>query len=107
MGAALGHLPVIKHHDLVHLIQAVQVVGDQQGGPADRGRQQIRGQGAAVFRVEVGGGLVQDEQGRVGQQRAGGGAPLPLTAGQRGAVRPYRGGPAVRQRGDEVERACA
>jgi hypothetical protein len=66
VGAALGHLPALKHHDLVHLVQAVQVVGDQQGGPADGRRQQIRGQGAAVLRVQVGGGLVQDEQGGIG-----------------------------------------
>jgi hypothetical protein len=52
-GAALRHPSVIKHRDLVHLVWAVPLVGDQQGGPAGRGRQQIRGQCAAVFRVEV------------------------------------------------------
>ena len=71
MRASLGHLAVVEHHDLVHLVQAVKLVGDQQGGPAGRGREQIRGQRPAVVRVQVSGGLVQHQQGRVGQQRAG------------------------------------
>ena len=66
VGAAFGHPPVIEHHDLVHLVQAVQVVRDQQGGPAGRRGQQVCGQGPAVVRVVVGGGLIQDEHGRVG-----------------------------------------
>jgi hypothetical protein len=66
---------VLQHHDLVHLIQAFQVVGDQQRTPPGRG----------------------------GQQRPGQREPLPLAAGQRGAVRADRGVPAERQRADPVE----
>ncbi len=75
--------PSVEHHDLVHLVQALQVVGDQQGGPPGRGGQQVGGQRAAVLRVQVRGRLVQDEHGRVGQQGPGQGEPLPLAAGQR------------------------
>jgi hypothetical protein len=101
--APLGHPAVVEHDDLVDGVQAVQFVGDQQGGPAGRGRQQIRGQRAAVGRVQVRGGLVQDEQGRVGQQRTGQREPLALAAGQFGAVRADRRIPAQRQRGDPAE----
>jgi hypothetical protein len=45
--APLGHPAVVEHEDLVDGVQAVQFVGDQQGGPAGRGRQQVRGQRAA------------------------------------------------------------
>jgi hypothetical protein len=29
--ASFGHPAVLEHHDLVNMVQAVQVVGDQQG----------------------------------------------------------------------------
>jgi hypothetical protein len=32
MCPAFGHPAVIKHHDLVHLVQAIQIVGDQLAG---------------------------------------------------------------------------
>jgi hypothetical protein len=36
VAASLDDLAVLKHHDLVHLIEHVEVVRDQQGGTADR-----------------------------------------------------------------------
>ena len=65
-----------------------------------RDGQQVRGQRAAVVRVQVRGRLVQDEQRRVGQQRPGQRDPLPLAAGHGGAAGADRGVPALRQRLD-------
>ena len=46
-------------------------MGDEQHGPAFGGVQQVGGERPAGGRVQVGGGLVEDQQGRVGQERLG------------------------------------
>ena len=85
MGAALCHPAAVEDDDLVHLVQPVHLVRDEQrraaaaGGLRGRG-QQVRGQRPPVVRVQVRGGLVQDQQRGVGQQRPGQRDPLPLAA---------------------------
>jgi hypothetical protein len=63
---AFGHQAVIQDDDLVHLVQALQVVGDQQRAPPGRGGQQVGGQRAAVLRVMSGtlGGVAASGGGR-------------------------------------------
>jgi hypothetical protein len=56
--AAFGHAPAIQDHDLVRLVQAVQVMGDQQDRVPGRRGQQVCGQGAAVVRIQVRGRLL-------------------------------------------------
>ena len=81
MAALFRDLAVVEHHDLVHLVEPVTFVGDEQDTPALGGVQQVRGERLAAVRVEVGGGLVEDEQGRVGEKGAGQREALPLTGG--------------------------
>jgi hypothetical protein len=33
MGTAFGHPAMIEHDDLVELVEPVEIVGDEQGGP--------------------------------------------------------------------------
>ena len=76
---ALAHPALVQHDDLVHLFQAVQLVGDEQGGPAPGDGQQVRGQRTGRRRIEMRRRLVEDQQRRVGEQRPGQRDPLPLT----------------------------
>ena len=62
--------------------------------------QQVGGQRGAGFGVQVGGRLVEDQHGRVGEQRPGQREPLPFAAGHGGPVRADRGVPAPRKRID-------
>ena len=57
--------------------------------------------------VEVRGRLVEDEDGRVGEQRAGERDPLALTAGQLRSLLPHHRRRAVGQRRDPVREAGA
>jgi len=41
MAAALDGLAAVKYHDLVHLLESLELVGDQQRGPARGDRQQV------------------------------------------------------------------
>ncbi len=72
-------------------------MGDEQDGTALGGVQQVGGERPAVGRVQVGGGLVEDQQRRVGQERAGQRQPLPFAAGDGGPVGADRGVPAPGQ----------
>jgi hypothetical protein len=79
-------------------------VGDDEGGAAlhdllQRQLQLLLGGG-----VEGGGRLVEDEDGRVLEERAGDGEALPLAAGERAAALGHLGVEAVRLALEEVER---
>ncbi len=97
VAALLDHLPAVEHDDLVNLVEAIGFVGDKQHGTALGGPQQVGGEGPAAGRVQVSGGLVEDQQRRVGQERAGQGQPLPLATGDRCPVDADRCVQAARQ----------
>ncbi len=82
MAALFGDSSVLQHHDPVGGADGGQPVGDDEQGAA--GRQ--RGQGVLDqrlgMRVGVGGGLVEHEDRRVGEQCPGDGEALRLAAGQ-------------------------
>ena len=100
MGAAASDLPRLQHHDLVHLVQPAQFVGNEQGGPALGDVQQVGGESGPGLRVQVGRRLVQDQQVRRGEQGPGQREPLAFPAGYRAAAGPGRGIPAPRERLD-------
>ncbi|MFI0220024.1 hypothetical protein [Streptomyces lydicus] len=60
----------VEGHDLVGG-EARPLMGDQQRGAAAGGVEDVGEHGGGGFRVEPFGGFVQDEDGRVGEQRAG------------------------------------
>ena len=82
MGALFDDPSLVEDDDLVGGADAGQPVGDDQQGTAggQRGQRPLdRGLGV---RVGVGGGLVEHQHRRVGEQRPGDGDPLRLTAGE-------------------------
>ena len=83
MGALLDHPPGVHHDDPIGEVQGREPVGDQQRRAAGQdGPQRVvdRLLGAGV---DGAGGVVQDEDRRVGQDRPGQRDPLALAAGQR------------------------
>src|SRR5665811_739925 len=83
MCADCGELAAPDQQDAVGLADLREAVRDQQGGSAfehasDRGLDPVFG--AAV---DGAGGIVQDQDARLGDQRPGDGEPLPLAAGER------------------------
>src|SRR5215470_5876215 len=100
VAALFGDPPAVEHHDLVNLVERVAFVGDEQDGAAFGGLQQVRGKRPAAVGVEVGGGLVEDQQRRVGKKGAGQCKALPLAAGDGCAVGADGGVPAFGQRCD-------
>ena len=97
VAALLGDPSVVEHHDLVNLVEPIAFVGDEQDGTALGGAQQVGGEGPAAGRVQVGGGLVEDQQRRVGKERAGQREALPFAAGDGCPVGADRGVPAAWQ----------
>jgi hypothetical protein len=77
-------------------------VGDDDGGPA--GAEALEGVGDAGLagRVQVAGGLVQDQQGRVGDPGPGEGDQLALPGGQQRPPLADLGVVAVGQAGDDL-----
>ena len=71
VGALLEDLPVVEDHDVVDLVEPVGLVGDEQDRAVLCGLQQVGGERLAAGRVQVRGGLVEDQQRWVGQERAG------------------------------------
>src|ERR1019366_7544294 len=65
----------------------------------------VPGECLTAVAVKVRGGLVEDEQGGIGEQGPGEGEPLPLAAGERGAVGADLGVPAQWQGADPVQQA--
>ena len=82
VGAVLDDLAGRHHQNLVGLADQVQVVGDDDGGLAldefvEGVEDELGGLG-----VQAGGGLVQDQDGRLADERAGDGQALALPAGE-------------------------
>ena len=90
MGAARGHPARVEHHNLVGLVEPVGLVGDQQRAAPGGHLEQVGGEGAARGWLQVRGGLVEDEQRRVREQRPRQGEPLPFAARHGSPARPYR-----------------
>jgi hypothetical protein len=97
MAAPLGDPAVVEDQDLVHLIKTVQVMRDQQDGPALGGTQHVRGERTAGGRVQMAGRLIEYQQRRVGQERPGQGQSLALAAGNGRSMRADVGVPSLRQ----------
>jgi hypothetical protein len=82
---ALHGASAIEHDHLVHRLQALEPVRDQYGRTALGGGQQVGGEGVGRGQVEVLGGLVQHQYGKVGEQRPCQREALAFAAGQAGA----------------------
>ena len=95
-----GDPAVVEHHDVVDLVEPVRFVGDEKDGAAFCGLQQIRGERLASIWVEVSGGLVDDQQRRVGEKRAGQREALPFAPGYGRPVGADSGIPALGERSD-------
>ena len=88
MGALLDDAAVLYHQDLVGVLDGGQPVGDGEDGLSFRqGGQGLLDQ-VLILRVREGGGLVQNHDGRVLQNRPGDGDALALAAGEGGAPLP-------------------
>jgi hypothetical protein len=83
VAALFGDPAVVEDHGRVDLVRPIGFVGDEQDGTAFGGVQQVRGERPAGVRVEVGGGLVEDQQRGVGEERAGQRQALPFAASRR------------------------
>ena len=101
MGTAFGDSAVVEHDDLVGSGDGVQSVRDHQHGAFLRQPAQCLLH--KVFRFGVGerGGLVEDKDRGVGEDRTGDGKPLTFPTGQP-AARTQHGVVAVRQSHDAI-----
>jgi hypothetical protein len=91
VGAALDDAAGLHHQDLVRVDHGGQAVRDDQRGLVLRGALQFRLDGALVGAVQGRRGLVEDQDRRVLQQRAGDGHALLLAAGQLEAALAHHG----------------
>ena len=78
----LGDLAPFDHHQPVGAAERAQPVGDGDGGPPLDEVLQGQLDFPLGLRVDRGGGLVEDQDPRVDQQRPGDADPLPLAAGE-------------------------
>ena len=81
MGAQLGHVALVHHHDLVGLHQGGDAVGDQDHSTVLHALPQTGADKDVGLRVHGGQGIVKDQNGRFAGQGAGDGRALLLTAG--------------------------
>ena len=70
MRAALGDAPVLHHQDQVRALDGAQAMGDDHAGAPGQQRLQRPLDGRLGARVDVAGGLVQDQDARVSQHGA-------------------------------------
>ena len=84
--AARGDAAVVEHHHLVGERDRREAVGDDDRRPAAHRLAQALADRGLGGRVDRGGGVVEDQDARVDQQRAGDRDALPLAAGQRDAA---------------------
>ena len=82
VAAPLGHGALVEHEDLVAVYHGGEPVGDDDAGPAPGGLVEGAHDGGLGDGVEGGGGLVEDEDGRVLEDGAGDGHALLLAAGE-------------------------
>ena len=86
MGSFLTDAAVGQHHDLVHLLDGGQPVGDDHAGSVFHQPGKRRLHRRLAFIVQGAGGLVQDQDGRIFQENPGQADSLPLSAGQSNSV---------------------
>ena len=102
VGPHLGDAAAVDHHDAVGVPHRRQAMGDDQGrATLHQLGQRLLDQELALG-VEVGGGLVQDQDGRILQEGARDREALALAAGELHAALAHLGRVAVGQGGDEV-----
>ena len=95
MGALLGDAAVLEHDDAARLADGGEAVGDHdRGAPGEQAAQALLDVALGV-EVDVGGGLVEHEDARVGDERAGERDQLALPRGQLGAALAHLGVVAV------------
>jgi hypothetical protein len=86
VGAPVGDAAPVQDDDLVDGLQTGEPVGDQERRPALGGGEEVGGQLVGGRDVEVLRGLVEEEDGEVGEEGAGQCDALALAAGDLGAV---------------------
>jgi hypothetical protein len=80
VGAFLDDPAVVQNHQPVGPAHGAEPVGDDQGGPAhQKAFQSILHQSLALG-IETAGGFIENEYGRILEDRPGDGNPLPLAA---------------------------
>ena len=98
IGCALfGHHAVGQHHDFVRTGYGAHPVGDDKNGFVFYEPGKCLLNGSFVLHVQTGGGLVQQNDGRILQEGAGNGNALTLAAGKGAAILADVGVPLVRQ----------
>jgi hypothetical protein len=102
VGALLGDAAVLEHDDAPGLADRREAVGDHDRGAPGEQAAQAGFDAALGVQVDVGGGLVEDQDARVGDQRAGERDQLALAGGELRAALADLGVVAVRQLGDEL-----
>lgn len=100
MVARRGDTARVEDDDVVGVAYGVEPVGDDDAGASAAGRGQFTHDAGLAAFVDRAGGLVQDQDRGVGQQRPCEGEPLALSAGERGTAFADEGGVTVRQPGD-------
>lgn len=90
VAAAGGGAAVVQDADVVGVLHGGQAVGDNQQGALLGDVLHDGGERRFIDRVEVGGGLVQQEQRGAGEQRAGEGDALAFAAGESAAAPPMQ-----------------
>ena len=86
MGALLHYLAAIQHHDTVGMAHCTQAVGDDDDGAATADGLHVLLDDAFGLVIQGTGGLVEDQDARIGEQGAGDGDALALTTGEAGAM---------------------
>ncbi len=106
MSAGFRDASGLKNHDPVGPLDRRQAVRDDQGGAIPHQRRQRRLDVALRFAVERRGGLVENQDRGVLQERTGDRQALPLSAGQPHAVLADEGRQPLRHFPDELHRMC-
>src|ERR1017187_8442402 len=102
VGADFADLPLLEHHNLVRAAYCGKPVRDDDNGAVlHQVRQRLLYQHFAL-RVQMAGGFVENQYGRVLQQGAGDGEALPLSAGELDAAVADHGLVAFREAHDEI-----
>jgi len=91
VGAPFHDAALVDHENLVRVDDGGKAVGDDEGGAALQEPFQGPLDEALRLHVHAGGGLVQDEDAGIGQERAGEGNELPLAHGKQDAAFAHRG----------------
>ena len=107
MRAALDDAPVFHQQDQVGPADGGQAVGDHEGRPPRQQRRHRRLDELLALRVQVAGGLVEDEDLGGGQERPGDGEALLLAARELDATLADERLVLVRQSDDELVRVGA